>query len=138
MNKRVSIKLTRTLLYLIAAPIVWMSLLGGWFGLATGHTSSGIIFVTLAVVVAVIMLEGHLVGSLEGRTMPTGSLILVASITALVALDELANLVTSSPALFTALGFPVILSAAESVGFVLLAALLIWRLLSLARRGSQT
>jgi hypothetical protein len=138
MNKRVSIKLTRTLLYLIAAPLVWMSSLGGWFGLASGHSGLGTIFVTLAVVVVVILLEGHLVSYLVGREMPVGSLILLSSIIALVALDELANLVTSSPPLFTTLGFPIVLSTVVSIGFVLLTGLLIWRLFSLVRQRRQT
>ena len=135
MKKSASIKLTRSVLYLIAAPILWMGLLGGWFGLAAGHTSSGIIFLILAVVVVLVMLEGHLVRLLEGREMPAGSLILVISMFVLVALDELANLATASPAQFSALGFPMVLSTVESIGFVLLAALLVWRLLSLVRQS---
>jgi hypothetical protein len=45
MNKRASIGLTRLDLCMIAAPVMWMGLLFGSFGLATGHTSSGIALV---------------------------------------------------------------------------------------------
>jgi hypothetical protein len=134
MNKRTPIRLTRLDLHMIAAPVIWMGLLGGWFGFATGHTTTGVGLVVLAVVIFPVLIEGRVGRFFEGREMPYSRLILVGSPVLLVALDGLAELVATSPALYATLGFPTGLSAVESIGFVLLAGLLLWRLVWQARR----
>jgi hypothetical protein len=105
-----------------------MAFTSGLFALLTDQTIEGIIWITVITIVILVLLEGSLVSRIEGKYLPLGSVIILGGITFLIGIDEIINIVYSKVVISGEIHTPSLVSLISSVGFVVIAVIVLLKL----------
>jgi hypothetical protein len=97
MTQANSVRLTKKLIFSLAALLLWIALVTGGFSLVIGSTAVGILWIGFGLAIVVALLQGGLMSKIEGRRVPVASIGLILVIIALIAISELVNLFITKP-----------------------------------------
>lgn len=116
MSRAKVVILSRRMIVSLAAVFLWIASLTGLFSLLTESYVLGAIWLALAIVLFIGLIQGSLMSRLEGRQVPVPSIVLVVGILLLVGVTELINLLMTKPSMTTSYLF----DAAYSIGILIL------------------
>jgi len=88
MNTDRTFPITRSLIWTLILPFLWMGLAAGVHAMLIEERVTGILWVGLVLLAVGVLIQGGLLRKLAERQMPFGSLMLIVAVTVLVALDE--------------------------------------------------
>ena len=100
----------------IAAMLLWIMVVTGVFSILSESTLMGLLWLGIALVLVVALVQGTMMSRLEGRKLPIASIALILIILLLVGITEVINLFMTEPNLSVSYLFDV----AYSLGIVIL------------------
>jgi len=135
MNTDRTFPITRSLIWTLILPFLWMGLAAGVHAMLIEERVTGILWVGLVLLAVGVLIQGGLLRKLAERQMPFGSLMLIVAVTVLVALDEVVSILHPQFRIRGELYLPGLFSFISSIGFVVVTAAVAIRVVWLMRKN---
>jgi hypothetical protein len=129
--------ITKSLVWIMLLPFLWMGFTSGLFALLTDQITEGIIWIAILVVVLVVLLQGSLLSRFEGMNLPFGPVLILGGVTVLIGIDEIINIVYSKVTITGKIHIPSLVSLVSSIGFVVIAVIVVLKLVNLVRTSEE-
>lgn len=123
---------------ILLAILSWIVIWNAAFALATGQSLAGILGVAVGLILFVAIINGRLVGYLEGRHVPFLVFPFLILIVLILGIGEIQDLLINELFLLGAFYLPGLIALIRIIGSFVLLALLVWEVVKLARQEPAT
>ena len=107
--------------------------MSGLFAILTDQTTEGIIWISVVTLVLGALLQGSLLNRIEGMSLLVRSIVIFGGVTVLIGIDEVINIVHSNIKIAGEIHTPSLVALISSIGFVFIAIIVIFKVVSLIR-----
>ena len=122
--------MTRRAGVLLSGVVIWMVLGASITYFALGHVLSGAISAAVTLLLVLVTIDGRLIRPLEGRPLPTASVMLIVAAMVLAGAVAVNSLLLSSVSLLGKTYWPGAISVVKDIGTLVLVGVVAWEIIA--------